>query len=205
MKRIAVIDLGTNTFHLLITETGDTIVPGNICKETIPVKLGEGGINQRLINPEAFQRGIRAIERFAELISLHQVSDIKAMATAAIRSASNGHDFISAIKDRTGIEVEVIDGDKEAGLIYAGVREAVHLSAETSLIMDIGGGSVEFILCNAEKVFWKKSYPMGAAKMMDHSITLILSRPMTLTRLLLTWIHSCLICSLNAVNIPPKC
>lgn len=167
MKRIAVIDLGTNTFHLLITEIGEVIFPGNVCKETIPVKLGEGGINQEHINPEAFQRGIKAMEKFAELIALHRVSEVKAMATAAIRSASNGMDFIFEIRKRTGIEIEMIDGEKEAALIYAGVREAVHLNAKTSLIMDIGGGSVEFILCNAAEVFWKKSYPIGAAKLMD--------------------------------------
>lgn len=167
MKRIAVIDLGTNTFHLLITEIGDAIVPGNIFKETIPVKLGEGGINQGIINPDAFQRGIKAMERFSELIALHQVSKVKAMATAAIRSASNGSNFIDEIKTRTGIEIEMINGDKEAGLIYAGVREAVKMNDETSLIMDIGGGSVEFILCNATEIFWKKSYPIGAAKLMD--------------------------------------
>lgn len=167
MKRLAVIDLGTNTFHLLITKTDGTIVPGNIYRETIPVKLGEGGITQGLISPEAFKRGIKAMERFAELNAVYQVSEVKAMATAAIRSASNGSIFISEIKKRTGIDIELIDGEKEASLIYAGVRQAVQLDAETSLIMDIGGGSVEFILCNAAGIFWKKSYPIGAAKLMD--------------------------------------
>ena len=167
MERIAVIDLGTNTFHLLITETGGSIIPGNICKETIAVKLGEGGINQGMINPDAFKRGIAAMERFHELIISHQVTQVKAMATAAIRSASNGTGFIAEIKNTTGIDIEIIDGEKEAGLIYLGVREATKMSKEPSLIMDIGGGSVEFILCNTSEIFWKKSYPIGAAKMMD--------------------------------------
>ena len=167
MKRIAAIDLGTNTFHLLITELLESIVPGNIYKETIPVKLGEGGINQGFIKEEAYIRGIRAMEKFAELIHLHQVTEVKAMATAALRSASNGEEFIAEVKDKTGIEIEIIEGDKEAILIYKGVREAVKMGKITHLIMDIGGGSVEFILCNAEEVFWKKSYPLGAAKLME--------------------------------------
>jgi len=167
MERIAVIDLGTNTFHLLITETGENIIPGNVCKETIAVKLGQGGINQGVVNPDAFERGLAAIKRFHELITLHQVSEVRAMATAAIRSASNGNDFIAEIKRITGIEIEIIDGEKEAGLIYLGVREATKMTEEPSLIMDIGGGSTEFILCDASEVFWKKSYPIGAAKMMD--------------------------------------
>ena len=167
MKRIAIIDLGTNTFHLLITDINDHIVPGNICKETIPVKLGQGGINQGVIRPDAFLRGIKAIEKFSGLIRLHQASEVKAMATAAIRSASNGADFISEVKRRTGIEIKIIDGEKEAILIYKGVRQAVKMSEEPSLIMDIGGGSVEFILCSVSQIFWKKSYPLGAAKMMD--------------------------------------
>jgi exopolyphosphatase/guanosine-5'-triphosphate,3'-diphosphate pyrophosphatase len=167
MKRIAVIDLGTNTFHLLITETGAPILPGNICKETIPVKLGEGGINQGFIQGDAFARGIKAMEKFAELIQKHRVTDIKAMATAALRSASNGQDFIAEVKRKTGIEIELIGGEKEAILIYKGVREAVNMGQTVHLIMDIGGGSVEFILCNAADVFWKKSYPLGAAKLMD--------------------------------------
>jgi exopolyphosphatase/guanosine-5'-triphosphate,3'-diphosphate pyrophosphatase len=167
MKRIAAIDLGTNTFHLLITEPGESIVPGNIYKETIVVKLGEGGINQGFISDVAYIRGIRAMEKFAELIQLHQVTEVKAVATAALRSASNGQGFIAEVKIKTGINIEIIDGEKEATFIYKGVRKVVKMGQLTHLIMDIGGGSVEFILCNAEEIFWKKSYPLGAAKLME--------------------------------------
>jgi exopolyphosphatase/guanosine-5'-triphosphate,3'-diphosphate pyrophosphatase len=167
MKRVAVVDLGTNTFHLLITDTDNrVVVPGNVCKETIAVKLGQGGINQGVIQADAYQRGISALGKFANLISSHHVTGVKAMATAAIRSASNGEQFISEVKDKTGIEIEIIDGEKEAELIYKGVREAVGIGDEPSLIMDIGGGSVEFIICNASGILWKRSYPIGAAKMM---------------------------------------
>ncbi|NEU08425.1 exopolyphosphatase [Flavihumibacter sp. R14] len=168
MKRLAVVDLGTNTFHLLITNTDEqAIVPGNVCKETIAVKLGQGGINQGIIQADAYQRGIKALTKFSELINFHQATEVKAMATAAIRSASNGEQFISEARDKTGIEIDVIDGEKEAELIYKGVREAARIGDEPSLIMDIGGGSVEFIICNASGILWKRSYPVGAARMMD--------------------------------------
>ena len=167
MKRIAVIDLGTNTFHLLITDINGHIAPGNVCKKTIAVKLGQGGINQSIIHPDAFRRGIKAIEEFSDLINYHEVTEIKAVATAAIRSASNGKDFIAQIKTKTAIKIEMIDGEKEAELIFQGVRHAADLGSRSSLIMDIGGGSTEFIICDENDILWKKSYPIGAAKMMD--------------------------------------
>ena len=167
MKRIAVIDLGTNTFHLLITDVNPYSAPGDVCKRTIAVKLGQGGINKGVIHPDAYHRGVKAIEEFADLIRFHQVEIVKAVATAAIRNASNGTHFISDIRNKTGIQIEMIDGDREAELIYKGVREAASINDHPVLIMDIGGGSTEFIICNASKILWKRSYPIGAARMMD--------------------------------------
>jgi exopolyphosphatase/guanosine-5'-triphosphate,3'-diphosphate pyrophosphatase len=95
-----------------------------------------------------------------------QINRVECVATSAIRDASNGVDFIASAKATSGIELKVIDGDREATLIYQGVKAALSLD-QASLIMDIGGGSVEFILCNSETVFWKKSYPIGAARLMS--------------------------------------
>ena len=134
--------------------------------ETIAVRLGEGGISVGTIAPEAFNRGIQALLRFRECIDQHRVTTIKAVATSAIRSAANGDEFISRAKSATGMNVEVIDGEKEAELIYQGVRAAVDLP-RSSLIVDIGGGSVEFIICDKNEIFWKKSYPIGAARLMS--------------------------------------
>jgi len=167
MKRIAIIDLGTNTFHLLISDVTERTVPGNVCKRTIAVKLGQGGINQGVIHPDAYRRGIKALEEFSDLIRFHGVEGVRAVATAAIRNASNGGHFISEVKRITGINIEMIDGEKEAELIYEGVREAARIGDDPVLIMDIGGGSTEFIICNSSVIRWKKSYPIGAAKMMD--------------------------------------
>ncbi len=165
--RIAIIDLGTNTFHLLIADVAKGRSADIVLKETIPVKLGEGGMTNGRITNEALERGFSAMQNFNILIKQYQVNEIKALATAALRTASNGAYFIKQVKLETAIEIELIDGNREAELIYKGVREAVKLSQETALIMDIGGGSVEFILCNASQLLWKKSYPIGAAKLME--------------------------------------
>ncbi len=163
-QRIAVMDLGTNTFHLLIAEKA-----GNGFKEilhlTEAVKLGEGGMQDNLIKVEAFARGIKTMQLFAEKIVVNEASQVRAVATSAIRSTKNGNNFISEVKERTGIEIEVIDGLEEAGLIYKGVKSSGILSAEKALILDIGGGSVEFILCDEHEIYWKQSFEIGAQRL----------------------------------------
>ncbi|WP_146203090.1 Ppx/GppA phosphatase family protein [Mucilaginibacter oryzae] len=165
-KRVAVMDLGTNTFHLLIAE-GESHHYHEIVHITEAVKLGEGGINKGYIIPRAFARGVSCMQRFHDLIEANKATKVRAIATSALRNASNGHDFIEAVKDKTGIAIEIIDGEQEAGFIYQGVKLSGCLSAKTSLVMDIGGGSVEFILGNADKITWKQSFEIGAARLMD--------------------------------------
>ncbi|WP_207425468.1 exopolyphosphatase [Pedobacter sp. SYSU D00535] len=165
MEKVAVLDLGTNTFHLLIAEVSASSIK-KVVAEQRHVKLGEGGINQGEIAPTAFQRGLEALLSFGKLIEEHDVNKVKAVGTSALRSAGNGLSFVEQVKRFTGIEIELIDGEKEAELIYKGVRMAINPEV-SSLIMDIGGGSVEFILCDAKEILWKKSYPVGAARLMD--------------------------------------
>jgi len=163
--RIAAIDLGTNTFHLLIVETTGN-QPEILYKTNVPVKLGEGRINDNIIIPAAFERGLNCLETFSHTIAKYRVDEVRATATSAVRSAENGQDFVDAVKERTGISIETISGDEEAELIYQGVKLSGAIT-DLSLIMDIGGGSVEFILCDTEKLIWKKSYNIGAARLMQ--------------------------------------
>jgi len=159
-------DLGTNTFHLLIAD-GDIDNYREIVHYHEAVKLGEGGINKGYIAPEAYQRGIDTMQMFEQEIKANNATEARAIATSALRSASNGKDFISEVKAQTGIAIEIINGEQEAGFIYQGVKISGCLSAQNSLIMDIGGGSVEFILGNTDGVFWKQSFEIGAARLMD--------------------------------------
>jgi len=162
----AVIDLGTNTFHLIIADipaSGGTI--SVIYKTNVPVRLGQGRINEHMIIPEAFERGIQTLKDFRAKIVWYQAEKVRAIATSAVRSAVNGQEFAAAAAQE-GIDIEVISGDEEAGYIYQGVKASGAIRG-TSLIMDIGGGSTEFIICNEAQLIWKKSYDIGAARLMQ--------------------------------------
>ena len=160
-------DLGTNTFHLLIVEVSVDSYTEVIHLQQ-PVKIGEGGINKGIIQPAPFERGIACMQQFAQLLAKHNVQRIKAIATSALRSAANGQHFIDEVKLKTSIAIEIIDGDTEAAYIYKGVKAGGALSAQNSLIVDIGGGSVEFIICNSDIILWKQSFEIGAARLMDN-------------------------------------
>ena len=163
--KAGVIDMGTNTFHLIIADFSNGEVDITY-KINVPVKLGEGRLNENIIIPEAFERGLQALTGFSETLKEQQVQALKATATSAVRNASNGPAFVQAVKERTGIDIEVISGDAEADYIFRGVQ-ATGVITDTSLIMDIGGGSTEFILCNTRELLWKKSYDLGAARLLQ--------------------------------------
>jgi exopolyphosphatase / guanosine-5'-triphosphate,3'-diphosphate pyrophosphatase len=170
-KRIALIDMGTNTFHLLITEVDEKGQRTDFVKTKLPVRLGQGGISKGAIAPEAYERALKTLRDFRKQIDEYDVETVRAMATSMVRNASNGEDFIKDIYKQTDIQVEIIDGDREAELIYYGVRSAGVLDEQTTLIMDIGGGSVEFIICNNQEIFWKQSFEVGAQRLMDQFYT----------------------------------
>lgn len=163
--KIAAIDLGTNTFHLIIAEQNGTELE-IIYKTNQPVKLGEDITKDNLIIPAAFERGINCLKQFKAELDQHQITNLKATATSAVRSAINGQDFVAAAKAEAGIDIDIIDGDEEAQFIYDGVKLSGAITGK-SLIMDIGGGSTEFILCDEENLIWKKSYNIGAARLMQ--------------------------------------
>lgn len=167
--RYAAIDLGTNTFHLIIAEqSGNKIAI--IHKINEPVKLGEEITKNNVIIPAAFERGLNCLKSFRAAINSHQVDKVRAVATSGIRSSNNGQNFIAAVKQQTGIEIEIINGDQEAEYIYQGVKSSGVIMGK-SLIMDIGGGSTEFILCDEDEIIWKKSYNIGASRLMQKFFT----------------------------------
>ena len=162
----AIVDLGTNTFHILIMEWEGrqfTILE----KLQIPVKLGKGAFGSHLIKDEAFARGIEAIKEYKKLIDKYEVSEVAIYGTSVLRNAANGPLFVGEAQSIIGYPINIIDGEKEAELIYMGVRNAVPLGDEPHLIMDIGGGSVEFIIGNEKRFFWMKSYEIGAGRLIE--------------------------------------
>lgn len=166
MNKIAVIDIGTNTFHLLIVflEKEQRKV---VYKEKIAVKLGEGGISESKITDAAQSRAINTLSHFKKVIEKHGVEKVYASATSAMRNASNGNDLIKKVLDVTGIKINLISGLQEAEFIQRGVKAAIKIDDRPTLIMDIGGGSVEFIICNQHEIFWLESFEIGAQRLLD--------------------------------------
>lgn len=166
MGKVGIIDLGTNTFNLLIANV-NSFNYSVLHKTKISVKLGEGGIHKGFIAPEAYQRGLEALKVHKKTLLDHQIQNYYAVATSAIRSSDNGTQFVEDVKQQLGILINIIDGDKEADLIYNGVKKAINFNENPKLIIDIGGGSTEFIIANKSQVFWKKSYQLGAARLLE--------------------------------------
>ncbi len=169
-NRYAVLDLGTNIFHLLIIELSENEADFKVLyKEKIPVKIGKGGISQGIIIPEAQKRIMQAFSRFSSTLQSYCVGlhKVFATATSAFRSAKNGASIAEDIFQNFGIQIDIIKGTEEAMYIYEGVRQAIPLKDKLALIMDIGGGSVEFILGNAHKIFWKQSFEIGGQRLLD--------------------------------------
>ena len=165
--RIAILDLGTNTFHLLVTSVNKNGIWKKVFKSKSVVKLGEGAIHKNEIAPVPFRRGIKALEHYKKIIDIHMPEKVFAFATSAIRGATNGYEFVAVAKEKTGIDITVISGQKEAELIYLGVRQCISLDDQPVLIMDIGGGSTEFIIADKDKIFWKHSFNIGAARLLE--------------------------------------
>ncbi len=174
--KIAVLDLGTNVFNLLIVEISNSQY--KFIKEfKAPSRLAAGGgLSDNFLYPEAFDNARRAISHImSEINNSVDVDNIYAFATSAVRDAKNGASFVKMIKDNFGFEVKVIDGDKEAELIFHGVMGSLddkiangEISKEsTFLTMDIGGGSVEFIISSHSEIYWKRSFPLGMARMRE--------------------------------------
>ncbi|MDB2442807.1 hypothetical protein N9W40_01805 [Flavobacteriales bacterium] len=166
MRKIGIIDLGTNTFNLLLAEVEDQKYRV-FYKTKIVVKLGQGGITKNFIAQTPYQRGLDALTKHREKLKEEGITEFYAVATSAIRSADNGPEFVKEVKDKLGILIQVIDGDTEADLIYKGVIQALDLEETPKLIIDIGGGSTEFIIANQQETFWKKSYKLGAARLLE--------------------------------------
>jgi exopolyphosphatase / guanosine-5'-triphosphate,3'-diphosphate pyrophosphatase len=165
MKKGAVIDLGTNTFNLLVFE-GDVKKFKFLYSTRIPVGLGLGGILKNTIAEDAFQRGVDAISKFKAICKTYGVTHIKAFGTSALRGAANRDDFCEAVAESTGIRIQVISGKEEARLIYEGVK-LVHDYQKDAFIMDIGGGSTEFILADQNGVKAIESFDIGVSRMLQ--------------------------------------
>ena len=166
-RNLAAIDLGTNSFHLLIVqpeETGRTFRVLDHVKETI--RLGSGSTDMKHLSEKAMARAIEALKRFKQMAGSYG-AQVRAIGTSALREALNRGQFITQVKAETGIIIEVVSGFEEARLIYLGVLQALPLFNRQSLLFDIGGGSTEFLIGVRRRVLYGNSLKLGAMRLTE--------------------------------------
>lgn len=171
MTRVAAIDCGTNSIRLLIADLQDGEqgpVLHDVVRQMRIVRLGQGVDATGSFDPQALERTYAAIEEYAALIKEHGANKIRFVATSATRDAKNRHEFIAAVRTRLGVDPEVVSGDEEAALSFAGALSISPAApGDTVLVVDLGGGSTEFVLGGAHGPVAARSMDMGCVRLTE--------------------------------------
>jgi len=163
-KRIAAIDIGTNSIHMIVAEAksrGYRVVD----REKEMVQLGLSSLDGQPLTENAMERGVQSIAHMAEIAKRWNADEVIAVATSAVREAPNRREFLRRVRDSAGIKVRVISGEEEADYIFRAVRSAVDIALSTALCIDIGGGSAEVIVGTAEEIYFTASEPLGSLRL----------------------------------------
>jgi len=168
LMRLAAIDVGSNSVHLLIADVSPDGHLEVIERVKEMVRLGRRSFTTGLLSQEATDLAVRVVAHFERLVEIRHVDRMRAVATSAVREAGNKSQFIARIKRETGVEVEVISGRHEAQLIYRAAQYALGLEGGPHLLVDLGGGSLELVLVKDRRPIWIKSARLGAARMTEH-------------------------------------
>lgn len=162
----AAIDIGTNTVRLLL----GTVVEGHICspqyRQTI-TRLGGGMTKQEGLTPEAMERTLFALQQFSQIIHPFSPETLRVVGTEALRRATNAAEFVGRVRQATGFEIDIISGAEEARLTTCGVLSVLRPLPTRSLVVDIGGGSTEFILLEGQQLQFEKSFPLGVVALAE--------------------------------------
>ena len=163
--RIAALDLGSNSFHLLVADVHPDGTFEPITREKDMLRLGDDVARSGRISPSLADRAVASVRRLRQLADGLGTQEVIAKATSAIRTATNGSELVDRIEAETGVEVEVISGLEEARLIFAAVRASLVLEPAPALCVDIGGGSVELVIGDAAGLRWATSVPLGVGRL----------------------------------------
>jgi exopolyphosphatase/guanosine-5'-triphosphate,3'-diphosphate pyrophosphatase len=163
--RLAAIDIGSNSVHMVVAQVDADGGVTTLWRMTEMVGLGRISFPSRRLTKDAMDRALMALGRFKQAAQQRQAEKVIAVATSAIREAENGGDFIERAKRELGLYVRVVSARDEARLIYLAVRHSCNLKDQPHLIVDIGGGSVEFIVGDERKAAMLESRKLGAARM----------------------------------------
>ena len=164
-RRVAAIDIGTNSTHLLVALVDTTLRTFSILQaEKSTTRLGERDPESGELTTAAMERGYQTLRRFRDLAISHQVEQIVTAATSAVREAPNGRDFLQKINEGLGMDVDLVSGPEEARLIYLGVLSGMSFGDRPHLLLDIGGGSTELILADGRDARALTSTRVGAVR-----------------------------------------
>ena len=171
MPKLAVLDIGTNSIHMVLAEVQPDYSYKILDRFKDMTRLGDGVFTSRCLSDQAMMRGLEVIRALVTLARNKGYEQIEAVATSAVREARNGGEFLDHVAQQTGLVVRVITGAEEARLIFLGVQNSVALPERPTLVIDIGGGSVEVIVGNRETVFQARSLKLGAIRLKDLYLT----------------------------------
>jgi exopolyphosphatase/guanosine-5'-triphosphate,3'-diphosphate pyrophosphatase len=163
---LAAIDAGSNTLRLLVGRvTAGKVIPGHYLRRIC--RLAGGFTKEEGLTPQAMERTLLALQEFAEVCRQADVKRVRAVGTAAFRQAVNGAAFAEEIRRTTQLPLEIISGEVEAERMAIGVLSALDPLPAAALIVDIGGGSTEFVLCAQQQVVWTCSLPLGVVRLVE--------------------------------------
>jgi exopolyphosphatase / guanosine-5'-triphosphate,3'-diphosphate pyrophosphatase len=163
-RKLAAIDIGTNSFHLVVADVKNDGKFKVLGREKEVVRLGEGFSDMKHLGEPAMLRAIDVLKRFSQIIAHHGAA-ARAVATSAVREALNRDEFVARVRSEIGFEVEVVSGFEEARLIYLGVLQALPVYQRKILLLDIGGGSTEFLVGKCGQVSYVNSLKLGAVRL----------------------------------------
>jgi exopolyphosphatase/guanosine-5'-triphosphate,3'-diphosphate pyrophosphatase len=168
VTRVAVIDCGTNTIRLLVADPGTGVTLTEVDRRLELVRLGQGVDATRRFHPDALARTFAAIDSYAARIRELDVDRVRFLATSAARDVSNRDELFTGVRDRLGVDVDVISGDEEARLSFLGALSGGHVDAGPVLVMDVGGGSTELILGDTDgNLLAERSLDMGSVRIRE--------------------------------------
>jgi exopolyphosphatase/guanosine-5'-triphosphate,3'-diphosphate pyrophosphatase len=165
--RIAAIDIGTNSVHMLVVRVREDLSFEVIDREKVMVRLGAGGLDGKALTSEAMTNALQALVKFKRLAQARQVDVVLAAATSATREARNGGEFLSRIEQDTGIRARVITGPEEARLIHQAAVYGVDVGSGRAVVIDIGGGSVEITLGTGKNIELARSFKLGVIRLTE--------------------------------------
>src|ERR1051325_2712325 len=168
--RIAAIDIGTNSIHMIVVQIRPDLSFEVIDREKEMVRLGAGGLDGRALTPEAMHAALQVLSKFRRLAESHRVDEVIAVATSAVREAENGGEFLQRVQRETGIRPRVISGTEEARLIHSAAVYGVGVPRDIAVVIDIGGGSVEVTRGSGSAMELGRSFKLGVIRLTERFV-----------------------------------